>query len=357
MADAAPDLSEKVELAIGGAVYAGWSEVSVTRSLDAMSGAFALTLSSKDVAAGVVVAVAPTDRCQLKIAGEVVIDGWIDAVFPEITAGDHSIRVEGRDKTADLADCSAIHRPGSWSNIRIEQIAAELAKPLGVTVTATASTGAPIRKFAIQQGETVQAAIERLLRFRGLIAVPTASGNLEIITPDAAAPIATLELGVNIKAAAGRHDHRERFSDYIVKGQAHGDDERNGKTVAQVKGEAKDAGVRRYRPLLIMAEDQADGGSALTRAKFEAGVRAGRSRGADITVAGWRTATGGPLWRPNARARVKCAPIGIDDEEMLIASVTFSKGDGGTETILSLSPPGAWAQLAEGEPAEKAKKS
>ena len=349
MADA-PAITEKVELSINGKLYAGWTEVSVTLAIDAMCGAFRLTLSSKDDAAGQMLAIAADDRCQLKIGGEVVVDGWVDAVSPSIDEGSHQISVEGRDKTADLIDCSAIHKPGSWRNVKLEVIAAELAKPFGVTVTAKASTGAPIAKFALQQGETVSAALERLLRFRGLMAVPTATGDLQIMTPDAGAPVATLELGINIKSAGGRTDHRERYSDYVVKGQAQGSDEKHGKTVSQIKGEAKDAGVRRYRPLLIMAEEQSDGASAIARAKFEAGVRAGRARSADIRVLGWRVSPGGALWRPNSRVRVRCAPIGMVDEVMLIAAVTFAKSDGeGTVATLSIAPPAAFAQLAEKE--------
>lgn len=349
MADAIPDLSEKVELAIAGTVYSGWTDVSVTRAIDHVTGSFRLTLSSKDNAAGSLLVIRPDDRCQLRIGGETVIDGWVDAVNPGIVPDDHSIQVEGRDKTADLADCSAIHKSGSWSNAKIEAIAADLVKPFGIKVTAKADTGAAIRKFVLQQGETVFAAIERLLRLRGLLAVASATGDLEIITVSSAAPVGTLALGVNIKSANGRHDHRERFSDYIVKGQAAGDDERHGKTVSQIRGEAKDSAVRRYRPLLLITEEQSDGASAATRAKYEAGVRAGRSRGADVEVAGWRVAAGGALWSVNSQVRLICAPAGFADDVLLIAGVTFSKNEGGTTTRLTLAPAGAFAQLPQKE--------
>lgn len=347
----APDLTENVELAIGGTRFGGWTGVSVVLALDAISGAFRLSLSTKDDAAGASIAIAPDDRCQLKIGGETVIDGWVDAVSPAIGAQEHGIEVDGRDRTGDLADCSAIHKPGSWTRARLEQISADLVKPFGLKVTVDASTGAPIAKFALQQGETVQAAIERLLRFRGLIAIPSPTGDLVITTPTKAAPVAVLELGVNIKDARGRFDHRERYSDYIVKGQAQGDDDRNGKTVSQIRGEAKDAGVRRYRPLLLVAEDQSDGASAQTRAKYEAGVRAGRSKGVEIVVAGWRVAPGGQLWRPNLRVRVKCAAAGFADDVLLITAVTLTKDEGGSVATLSCAPPEAMAQLAEKEKA------
>lgn len=354
----ADKLAEKVELLIDGKIYAAWTEVSVTLSLEGLSGQFSLTLADTAETGGASFAGKPGDRCELRLGGEPVINGWIDAVEPQIAGEDHSITVSGRDRTADLADCSAIHKPGSWRNVRLEAIAAALLKPFGlsVTVTAKGGTGKPIARFAIQPGETVHAALERLLRFRGLLMVADAQGNLEIITPAEDAPIATLELGVNILSASAAHDHRERFSEYVVKGQASGSNAHHGKVVSQIRASATDAEVLRHRPMLVIAEDQSNLALAKARAKWEAGVRAGRAHKGDITTLGWRTAAGGKIWRPNVRAQVKCAPIGFADETMLVSTVAFTKGAGGTMATITVMPPGAWQQLAEPEKPEKARK-
>ncbi len=341
-------VAEKVELAIGGLLYSGWTDVSVERSLDTISGQFSVSVAWKDDASGPALTIAPDDRCQLRIAGEAVIDGWIDRVMPDASSEDHSISISGRDRTGDLADCAAIAKPGSWQKTKLEAIAAELAKPYGVKVTAKVSTGAPIAKFALQQGETVHSAIERLARFRGLLLVSAPGGDLEITEPTKDAPIATLEWGKNIKAVRGSYDHSQRFSDYIVKGQASGDNDKSGKTVSQVRGEAKDGGVKRYRPTLIIAEDQSDGVSAKTRAAWEAGVRAGRAQTIDIDVLGWRIPGGGSLWRPNVRVRVICPPAMVADQVMLVAAVRLTKGEQGTIATLTCNPREAWTQLAEG---------
>lgn len=344
--------AEKVELSIGGSLYSGWKSIAIARSLDQVTGTFQLGLAWKGAANDAEFPINPGDRCQVLIAGEPVIDGWIDAVEPSIDGAEHAIGVTGRDRTGDLADCSAIHKPGSWRNVKLEAIAAELAAPFGISVTAKASTGKPIVRFALQQGETVQAAIERLLRFRGLLMAPAPGGNLEIITPDNGAPVATLELGVNVKAVRVRLDGSQRFSDYLIKGQSAGNNEKHGKTVSQIKGTATDAGVTRHRPLLIVAEDQGDGASLATRAKFEAGVRAGKSTSADITVAGWRVSAGGKLWDRNMPVRVKCAAAKLPDQKMLVTAVTYQKDDSGTTATLTVMPPGAWKQLAESERAK-----
>ncbi|MEO6217768.1 MAG: phage baseplate assembly protein [Sphingomonas sp.] len=342
-------LAEKVELAIGGKLYAGWQSVSITRSLESLSGSFSLSLAYKATTADAELEINAGDKCRVLVGGEPVIDGWVDAVERSISGDDHAITVTGRDRTADLADCSAVHKPGSWSNVKLETIASELAKPFGVSVTAKASTGKPIAKFALQQGETVQAAIERLLRFRGLLMTPTADGNLQIITPDSGAPAATLEHGVNILSGSSKLDDSQRFSDYLIKGQAKGDNHKHGKTVSQIKGDATDPGVTRHRPMLIVAEEQGDGASLAVRAKWEAGVRAGKAVSAEISVLGWRVSAGGKLWAPNLPVRVKSAPLKLADRQMIVTAVSFTKSDSGTTAALTLMPPGAWAQLAAPE--------
>src|SRR3546814_20384162 len=62
---------------------------------------------------------------------EVVINGWIDSFAPSFSVDNHAIRVTGRDRAADLVDCAAVHKPGSWSGRKLEQIATELVKPFG----------------------------------------------------------------------------------------------------------------------------------------------------------------------------------------------------------------------------------
>ncbi|WP_448660294.1 phage baseplate assembly protein [Sphingomonas sp. CJ99] len=352
MADAieqASRLAEPVALAIGGRLFGGWTSVSITRSIAQITGTFSLTVAQKAAAVDAVFPIDAGAACQVRIGDEVVIDGHVDRVDPSGSPTANEAQVTGRDRTADLADCSAVHRPGSWSNSRIEQIAAELAQPFGIEVRAEASTGAPIRAFALQQGETVQAAIERLLRFRGLLMVAD-QGGLAIVEPSSAAPIATLAYGEQIESWSAFHSQAERYSDYLVKGQARGSDDRNGRTVSQLKGEARDPAVRRYRPLLLIAEDQSDPATIAARARFEAGVRAGRGAGCQVTVPGWRPRVGEPLWRPNTRVRLRHAPAKFPDALMLIESVTFEKGANGTVAQLALVPPEAWTQLAEGEP-------
>lgn len=342
--------SNLVELSIGGTAYAGWTGIRIVRALDTMCGEFELRLTDRERTGDAAFPLRAGMACAVKVGGETLITGWIDRLEGMIAPYEHSIMVAGRDKAGDLIDCSAIAKPGSWSNAAMETIAAELARPFGITVTARTSTGAKIRKFAIQQGESVQSAIERLARFRGLLAVSTAQGDVELITPEQGEPVADLVQGRNIITADGGHSVAERYSRYLLKGQASGDDEVNSRAAASPSAEASDPAVTRYRPLLIVGEDQADIASLKKRAEWEATTRAGRAQQARVTVAGWRRPDG-QLWTPNVTVSLS-APALFMDGRMLVVSATLVKDERGTVTDLFVSPPAAFSQLAVPEDAD-----
>ena len=189
---------------------------------------------------------------------------------------------------------------------------------------------------------------------RAVLATSDGRGGLNIIRAGTSQASVALRRGENILEASGRLSHRDRYSQYIVKGQQPSfSDLIPPEQLAQIRGEATDPGTRRYRPLQIIAEQSVDGASAQDRAIWEANVRAARSRQVTVTVQGWRERPDGPLWSPNRLVRLSDDWLAID-QEMLITGLTFSKGDQGTRTELSLVPPGAFELKAEPEPEEEA---
>lgn len=345
-------MADVVTLTLDGQRYEGWTGVRISRAIDTLSGSFDLSLTDRERIGSTRLKLRAGSACTVSIDGETLITGWLDRISMDIDAQGHRLSVAGRDKSADLIDCAAIATPGSWTNVKLEAIAQQLAKPFGITVTAAASTGANIRKFALQQGETVFQAIERLCRFRGLLAVSTSDGNVELITPGTGSAVAQIVEGVNAKSLSGTHDVSERFSEYVVKGQSSGDDEVNGKAASAPSGKATDPAITRYRPLMIIGEEQADHGSLAKRAQWEATTRAAAAQEANITVVGWRIREGGPLWDRNTIATV-ASPSLYMDAPMLIAGVDLVKdADNGATAQLRLSPPEAFSQLAIPEEAE-----
>lgn len=340
---------DQLELLVNGKKYRGWSEIQVTRAMDAIAGAFNISLTERWAGDGETPSqieawpILNGDRCQVTINGEALVDGYIDQFRPSFSATDHTIEVQGRDKTCDIIDCTAFHQPDQWKNINLLQIAKILCDPFGVSVRADVDVGEKFDVIKLQQGETVFAALDRLARFRKVILSPDVAGGVLITRAGQTRSTVRLQQGVNIKSAGGVLDTSQRFSNYIVKGQNTSSKTEDAELEAHAEARVTDSAVTRYRPLVVMAETGATNGSASERATWEANVRLGRSATASVVLRGWRQSPGGPLWHPNLLVSVTSSFLRMDGD-MLIRQVTYRRtSSGGTEVELSLVSPQAFS--------------
>jgi len=324
-----------LQLKLNGKLFGGWTEASITRGIAQAVSTFDLKVTDRwDNKQW---AVAPFDDCQILWNGSPIITGYIDTNAISYDAESHQISITGRSKTADLVDCSVAS--AQFKNQNFQQIVQALCKPFGIDVVAQVSTGSAFLSWKAEEGMPVFEAIENLARLRGLLLTDNGSGNL-VITQASTTRISTpLELGVNIKSGSGRFDVRDRFSDYIIKGQQKGGDEISPEFAAHVSATVKDTNVKRYRPLILQAEDQTDIATAQKRARWESNVRFGLSQVFGYTVQGFEHANG--LWQPNTLVHVKDKYLGLDTD-LLITSVTNLLSNSGTETYLTLGHPRAF---------------
>jgi len=330
-----------VELRVNGNYFGGWQSDKIDRGIEQMAGTFDLSVTDRwNTNEGQqVMQIKPGQACEVLVNGAVVITGYVDDTGPRYDKQTHSISVTGRDCTADLVDCSAIYKSGHWSKKKLEDIAADLCAPFGIRVITNTDTGEAFGSFSIQEGESVFETLERAARMRAVLLMSDGQGNLLITRAGTVRAPAGLTEGDNILTAEARFSWKDRFSDYIVKGQAQGDDENYGETVAQPSGSIKDGAITRYRPLIIMAEDQGSNATLKQRAEWERNVRAGRSAHATVTVHGWDV--GGQLWVPNEITHLY-SPWLYADLDMLIVSVGYSEDDSGSVTTLQLALPHAF---------------
>lgn len=342
-------------LIIDGMSYGGWTGVSATRDIERMSGAFQLALTDKWPGIEEKRAVKPGFKCQLTLDNEPLVTGHLDTVDMSISAGDHTLSAVGRDKTADLIDCTAEHLSGEWRDTSLIQIARDLAQPFGIEVVSLLPvTNETIKLFKLEESETIFSAIERLCRIKGLLATSTPDGNVLLTQSQEAVelgnPLRTGKDG-NVLSANARFDHSERFSKVTVKGQDGGDDFADPEDATEPAASANDTLINRYRPLTVLAEEQVDNKACQARADWEVSVRRGRSRQVTATVQGWHHADG--LWKPLIKVPCDIPEINLNGM-MLISAVTYSKSaDNGTTATLSLSDPDAFSTLAVAEVAEE----
>lgn len=350
-------MADELALYVGGKQYRGWTEIAVTRAMDAIAGAFAISLTERWAGDGKVAAqvepwpIINGEKCQVRFGSDVVIDGYVDQFRPSFSPNDHTIEIQGRDKTCDLVDCSAFHQPDQWKNLNLLQIAKILCAPFGVAVRTDVDVGEAFPSIKLQQGETVFSALDRLARFRKVVMAPDTGGGVLFTRAGKTRATVALEQGVNIKSASGNLDTSQRYSLYVVKGQNTSSFTFDGVIESHVEARTTDSQVNRYRPLVIMAETGATNVSAMDRAVWEANSRLGRSAAAQIIVRGWRQGLTGPLWAPGQLVHVK-APFLRMDGDMLIRQVTYNRNssEGSTCTLDIVSP-----QAFSPEPPDKDK--
>jgi prophage tail gpP-like protein len=340
-----------VTLKINGKSFSGWESIRIERSIETLSGSFSLGVTDRWPGLSQKWEINGGDRCTVLIDNTVVITGFVDEDEPELDADSHDISVNGRDNTCDLVDCSAIHNPSQWIGQSLESIVRDLIAPFGIKLIVKAPTGEAFKKFSLEQGETVFEAISRLCRLRAVLAYSDGLGNLIITTAGTSPSAVALIEGKNIKSSKGTFSVKERFSEVHVKSQTQGSDDNPPSVTSGWKGAAYDKEVTRYRPLLIVAENQANAAQCQERAEWEVATRSGKGNRVVIKVQGWRQGpkTTDPLWQVNSLVFVQSSAAKANGQ-YLISSVVFTLDeDGGTVTELTLVKPGAFKLIREVE--------
>ncbi|KEQ05752.1 phage baseplate assembly protein [Pseudorhizobium pelagicum] len=285
--------------------------------------------------------VAIGQRTTLKASGEVVLTGYVRDINTGYAANMRSLSIGLVSATVDYVECSAEHATGEWLDLSIDDIAREL-DTLGIGIETDGSSFPKEPRHKLVQGESPFASIERRARGRGILISDTEKGRLKLSTKPEGRHRGTLQRGVHIlPGASASFTERGRHSDIRVRGQS-----TEGTDKPQLRAEtiARDKGVLRRRPLILLHEGEATVDRMKTRAEWQAKRAAGASVTASLPVTGWRDEAG-TLWQRNWLVDVDDDWLGIRGT-MIIKSVAFSqRGEGGegsgTVATLSLADPRA----------------
>jgi prophage tail gpP-like protein len=329
----------KVALRVNGKEYDGWKSARVTRGIETVSGSFELEVSDRWKDQDQPWSIFEEDECTVLIDGVPVITGYVDRRSLSLGPEEHTLRVEGRDKTGDLVDCSAMLQQWEFKNINVLTLAKKVAEPYGINVSVQAGViPRPVKKLSIDPGDSSFEVIEKACRLAALLPVSDGAGGLLLTRAGLSRTSTALVQGENILQASAEFDATGKHRTYAVLGQHQGSEDFFGPSTTELKGFAEDLTVRRAaRTLLIRPEGNVTAEQAKTRAQWEATVRRARGDTASITVQGWTQASG-TLWPVNALVSVRAPFLGIDGDA-LIVQATYSIGEGGTTTTLSLKPP------------------
>jgi prophage tail gpP-like protein len=334
-----------VSLEVDGQIYEGWTSVEISRALNAVATGFNLSFTERWPGQVDPWPIIPGASCVVRVDGTSLVDGYVDLVSPQFDAGSRTLTAQGRDKAADLVDCSAVGSLQSkyqWQNIGLLRMAKILASPFGVSVTSDTALGNKFEHADVQPDESAFECIERHCRMRGVIPSPDGAGGIILTRAGTQRASTKLIEGENIQSATGTLNHSERFSEYRCQGQGFGYDGIDPEVTAGAEALATDLDIKRYRPMVVKAEQAADTADTKKRAQWEATTRRGRGASASIVTHNWYQKPGGDLWDVNLLVDVDAPSLRLKGT-MLVVSVGFSLGSGGTRTTLEMVSPEAYA--------------
>jgi prophage tail gpP-like protein len=337
--------SDDVTILIDGRSYGGWQDVRITRGIERLPSDFELRLTDLYAADADALQIKPGDPCTVRIGGQAVITGYVDIVTPSISKDEHAIAVYGRSKCADLVDCSAEWPNGQIVGSSVLEVARKLAEPYGITVEAVDDAGAPIPKFNLMRGESAYEIIERLCRFRALLAYDDEDGNLLLARASTTQRAASgFRQGINVESASATLSMHERFSEYrcYMQPVAKFLDVGNG---GDLIASRPDQTVKRHRLKILIAESSGGGIGgqevAAARAGWESSRRFGRSFAVRLTTDSWRDKAGS-LYQANTLVALDLPTLKVSGRVWTISEVTYRKGADGTHCDLVIMPPQAF---------------
>jgi len=316
--------------------YGGWTTLSIRKSIDELAHSFDVSFSDQWSDQDERIPIVAGNDVTVVYGSETIITGYVDDDTSSYSATGRSLGIKGRSKTGDLVDCAAVKGSGTraWRRAGLRKIAEDICGPFDIDVLAAANLGSKFNRFTIEEGETAFSLLQRAARMRGLLVLTNADGNLVFSRVGTTTVATTLKLGENILGCNHQRSMRSRFSSYRVNCQTVGSDETaDSPKKTTLSATSEDDGVGRYRPTVLMADNEDRKSELQIRADWERNVRAGESRSFAYTLRGWEHRDG--LWEPNTIVHV-VDDFNWLDAELLISEVVFSRSDSGTMTTLTL---------------------
>ena len=356
-----------IELVVDGTPFEGFTDISVNKTLEAISGDFTFTATSSNVSSFPIKRGSP---CKVQINGQTVIDGFIDTISVSYSASDHSISITGRDKTADIIDSTMIGDKEFNPPIGLVQIIKKALSDNGISnvnVINNAGTIAPFQKgdfVSASIGMTVFEFIELYTRKRQVLLTTNGDGDVVLARAGNTNAVGTLQhviggRGNNILASNINYDETARYSRYILKSQ-------NNHTASSSlgmldltqstnqKGQATDSDIRSSRVLEIYSKSTDNSADLKNLAIWNANLRRAKSADYKVTVQGFfQDENKSRLWSINELVQV------VDDfadvnATLLVKSVNYKLNlQNGSTTEIGLVDKDAYTLQAQIDAADK----
>jgi prophage tail gpP-like protein len=327
---------EVITINVGGMTYSAFTVAQVRAAFNEAARSFRVEVAAELGASATNAIFKTGTKLTIHANGDLLCTGFVDQKQARIDAYKAQITVNGRSNSGDLVDSSAKHDTGQFENKDPMEIGNEVAQGIGAKFT-TDQQLEKLEQYQVNPGESIFRLVEKMANQQGMTVTGTADGNAQITKAGSKRHAGGLIEGHNILSGTSDHNASNRHSEYIVRGQrpfGHGVDN------LQIEAIARDKGVDRHRPIIIIQDEDTTKKRTKTKAKNRKDRAAGHALKATIDTQGFRD-DGGKLWEPGYLVWVQSPFLDIA-QDMLIESVTYMQSEQGSIATIGLTDPRAY---------------
>lgn len=384
-------IDQKILVLCDGITYEGIKSANISRSMEDASGNFSLEVSK------------PEDKpFPLKKGSKVTIliynvpfiTGYVEKIRSQKDISNHTITIEGRDKTCDMIDSTLPAKLSISTPISLVDITKKILTSFNITDVNVIVEADDVDNFTSNEmvgaelGETGFDFLEKYAKKRQVILTTNGKGDIVYTRSQDTyvKDFINIDFGFNkgyVLSASAEFDDSKRFNKYIISAQTNatapaakksliganspsdeeqlflneeeGEDEEGDDAQDQpppeketyVTAEYVDDEVRNTRVHHFLSDTTSTTQKALkARAQWEANIRKANSFTYTLTVFDFRNSKN-EVWKPNMLIDVTDSAEDIATS-LLILSVNFTADySGGCKTELKLVPPEAFKLLTE----------
>jgi prophage tail gpP-like protein len=301
---------QPITVDINGKIYDGWNHVTVSKTIEDLSGSFTITLSRSQ---SLEFPIKQGSSCVILVNGESVINGFVEKIAVDTEVDKHEIKVSGRDKTMDVND-STIIIPTLQLPFTLETVARKTLNFLGIKDIKIINNIKDLTPFDkidgnIEGGGTAFDFIETYAKKKQVLL--TTNGNGDIVFTRASTDKVNTVLTMTRNSAATIlsskvvYDNSKRFNIYEATSQAQLNSDyfsNNPQPVAQltsIKAKAVDNDIRRGRIYSYVPKGTTVKFDLNDKVKWELNFRKAQSFIYNAIVRGFKPQDDKGIWTPN----------------------------------------------------------
>ncbi len=370
-----------IQVEASGVLFEGFTGVSVSTSMQSLTGAFNLNtlsveqnlntkISQINVSDGLPFPWKIGEQVSILVDGEQVLTGFIDDISAQYSGDSHSISVSGVDSTDDILKSTASEKVQFTTKISFEDLITktlETNTPKTIKVINQVPGLTPFETSEIESPEVGGNLFDfflQLARKKKVLLSTDGLGNLTIIRSSTDAVPDKLINNVkesNIQSASFSLSHKNRYGKYVVFSQGNMTAENaspgvvSADSIAGRRGESEDIEVRPSRVLNTVSAKTQNSEQCKELAEWQQNFARIDGYKYSCVVIGHIRPSGG-IWKPNTLVFIKDIFAGLNSN-MLINSVTYTQNSGKiSTTALDFVSPDAY-QIQANEPVTQVKSS